>query len=108
MAVGDIAQLLFDIELWDDQNNEITTQVERMWVCVQSTRPWGCLGILMNQPSCLPEHEDVYLNAGAEIAFTPEHVIEIRRENEPGEYSLLDVVRNPTRRWTQVSEHSTQ
>jgi hypothetical protein len=58
----------------------------------------------MNQPACLPEREDVYLNAGAEIAFAPEHIMEIRRESEPGEYSDLDVVRSPSRWWCGIEE----
>lgn len=99
MRPGEIAKLLFEIELWDEELKESSVEVERMWVCVRWSYPWGYLGVLMNQPACLPEREYVYLNAGAEIAFAPEHIMEIRRESEPGEYSDLDVVRSPSRRW---------
>lgn len=73
------------------------TCVERMWVAVTEVLPEGHYrGMLRNQPFTYdPNDESVYLRWGAEVAFGPEHVIDI--DDTPAEE---DTLTGFTRRWT--------
>ena len=94
LQIGSLAQLLFEIHF----SNTDDTEVERMWVSLRRVETWGYMGILLNQPSTLPENDSVYLTHGAEIPFTAEHIMEIRPAT--AEFENLEVFNRPTRIWS--------
>ena len=72
---GDAAKLLFDIEA--TENGHIVDRgVDRMWVIVKRRTEQGYLGILDNDPGAA---ENLTLRQGDQVAFGPEHVIDIGR-----------------------------
>lgn len=71
--------------------------VERMWVAVTERLGGRYLGMLRNQPFAYdPDDEDVYLRWGAEVAFAPEHVIDVNDDDPVDEAARTAF----TRRWT--------
>lgn len=79
-----------------EHGDEPKTFVERMWVAITEIRDGRYLGMLRNQPFTYdPNDESVYLRWGAEVAFGPEHVIDI--DDTPAEE---DTLTGFTRRWT--------
>ncbi|MBP7352515.1 MAG: DUF2314 domain-containing protein [Comamonas sp.] len=68
LNVGDFAKLVFRV------THEAGENVERMWVIVQARQGAGYLGTLDNQPYCTEA-----LAPGLQVAFGPEHVIQILR-----------------------------
>ena len=76
IAVGQLAQLLFQISIPDDPDGEFN--VERMWVEVTARVHDVYIGTLRNQPASM-DTEGV-LDFGDEVRFRPEHVIDIRDE----------------------------
>jgi uncharacterized protein YegJ (DUF2314 family) len=69
VQVGDLVKLIFRIEI----GNECS--VERMWVAVtKKTKSRGFVGSLDNDPYCTDT-----IKSGMEVAFGPEHIIEIQR-----------------------------
>lgn len=93
---GQGVRLIFDIEAVDEDGH-VEIQGERMWVLVAERRGDVYIGILDNEPASLEPAEDVYLCRGAEIAFLPEHVIDI--DEPPVEYVEHRLTPAPTRRW---------
>jgi hypothetical protein len=73
LSPGDAAKLLFDIETTEN-GHVVDRGVDRMWVIVQARTEHGYLGILDSDPGAA---ENLALRAGDQIAFGPEHVVEI-------------------------------
>ena len=69
-------KLIFDQEGYEE-SDEISVQGERMWVLVTERVSGRYLGVLDSDPQLLEPNESTYLKRGAEIAFDPEHVIDI-------------------------------
>jgi uncharacterized protein YegJ (DUF2314 family) len=91
LRLGDIVQLLFRIELDDEDESEI---VERMWVVVRGRVGNLYFGILDNQPASIAENEELWI--GAELPFRAEHVIDIHDATKES----IDLARNgPRRAW---------
>jgi hypothetical protein len=93
---GDYVQLLFQIEA-ADENGEIETVVERMWVMLTERIGHTYLGILDNQPACCEPEPDVYLQKGVEVPFLPEHVIDIAEA--PSDYVEELLRQSPVHCW---------
>lgn len=66
---GDLAKLMFRISHGDQET------VERMWVRVQEVAREGYAGTLDNDAFCTDA-----IGAGVRVEFSPEHVIQIRRD----------------------------
>jgi len=66
---GELVKLIFRMSLGED------VQIERMWVIIKSRTDTGYIGTLDNDPFCTKE-----LQAGAEVVFGPEHIIQIYEE----------------------------
>jgi hypothetical protein len=96
LARGQAAKLIFDIETVDE-NGEVVLTGERMWVIVAERIGGSYIGILDSQPACLTPDEVTYLRFGAEIPFTPEHVIEIA--TPPPSYVAWQLSQPPERSW---------
>ncbi len=79
---GDAAKLLFDIEAEDEDSGKIMVGRERMWVIVAEKVGDIYIGVLDNEPAAIEPGCGAYLESGAEIPFTAEHVIEIARPPE--------------------------
>ena len=77
---GDAAQLLFDVET-REAGRVIDRGVDRMWVIVKSHTPTGYIGLLDSDPGLA---ESLKLRPGDEVAFGPEHVVNI--DTPPPEY----------------------
>lgn len=97
LKLGDLAHLLFVIQGEDEHGGVEITQ-ERMWVLVTGVRPVGrLLGRLVNQPDCVDPRRH-YLTPGAEVPFRIEHIIDIRRWEQP---DIDDFLANTLhRRWS--------
>lgn len=93
---GQAARLIFEIES-EGENGEVMLQGERMWVIVAERNGDYYIGILDNQPASFEPSETTYLCFGAEIAFLPEHVIDIGEP--PEEYSRWQLSQEPERLW---------
>ena len=74
---GDLAKLIFEIALKDDSES---VEVERMWVVVCARTAIGYVGILDNDPTCIPLNPA--LQSGLPLAFAAEHVIDIETAND--------------------------
>jgi len=66
---GELVKLVFRMSFEED------VQIERMWVIIKSRTDNGYIGTLDNDPLCTKE-----LQAGAEVVFGPEHIIQIYEE----------------------------
>ncbi|HKR46305.1 MAG TPA: TIR domain-containing protein [Paraburkholderia sp.] len=79
---GDIVKLIFDIAVDLGESEEVSG--ERMWVIVRARSGPYFIGTLNSHPAC-SEETDV-LQAGDEVVFLPEHIIDVwddrRLENE--------------------------
>ena len=93
---GNAARLLFDIMVTDEQGQARSYQ-EIMWTIIAERVNGTYIGILDDQPGCLEPRTKNYLIFGAEIPFTPEHIIEIAYP--PGDYSDWQLNLEPERRW---------
>jgi len=82
LAPGQAAKLLFDIETRSD-GRVIDRGVDRMWVIVKSRSQSGYIGVLDSDPGIA---EGLRLQRGDEIAFRPEHVLQI--DTPPRDYVL--------------------
>ena len=92
---GRAAKLLFEIEAEEEGTIHLTR--ERMWVIVSERHSEFYIGILDSQPACLTPAPNVYLCFGAEIAFLPEHIIDIAEP--PQEYVEWQLSQPPERLW---------
>jgi hypothetical protein len=68
-----------------------------MWVIVSERQDGYYIGLLDNQPASFEPSDDVYLCFGAEIPFSPEHVIDIA--DPPQEYVAWQLSQKPERIW---------
>jgi hypothetical protein len=96
LARGSAAQLMFDIEGIDEEG-QVQSGVERMWVIVAEKVADVYVGILDNQPACLEPSDSTYLCFGAEIPFRAEHVINIHVP--PKDYADWQLSQPPERVW---------
>lgn len=88
MIVGDMAQLIFEIAVDDDED---PTSFERMWVIVSEILEDRYVGILNNMPATIKEND--WFWTGDEVPFEARHVITIR----PGHAGTLAVAYAPPR-----------
>lgn len=95
---GELARLRFEVE-FEDPEEGVVREAERMWVCVREVCEWGYIGVLVSKPAYPDEADDVYLAWGAEIPFTADHVMDINRAVAPAEALEKEVMKKPTRRW---------
>ena len=94
---GDAAKLIFATSCEDEDGN-IIIQGERIFVIVSEVIDNKYLGILDSQPLCIEKgQDDVYLCFGAEIPFSPKHVIDIDRP--PEDYIEWQLGQPPSRKW---------
>ncbi len=93
---GDGAKLIFEIE-GEDEDGNISYQVERMWTIVYEKIGDVYIGILDNQPISIEPSEDVYLVFGAQIPFKAEHIIDLREI--PQNYVDWQLNKPPERLW---------
>ncbi|MCP4957641.1 MAG: DUF2314 domain-containing protein [Actinomycetia bacterium] len=90
---GLLAKLLFRIA---PEGETASTTIERMWVMVTGEVDGTYMGMLENAPAT-ELGTDHYLVRGAEIAFGPEHVIDVEL---PPPDAIGDLLRRePTHRW---------
>ena len=78
LQVGDAAKLIFEIES-ADEDGQISSEYERMWVVVSEVTPPYFIGRLTNRPADLDEGSGFYLTLDVEVPFLPEHIIDIDR-----------------------------
>jgi hypothetical protein len=93
---GQAVKLLFDQEGYEE-SGEITVQCERMWVIVTERVSGRYLGVLDNDPQLLEPNESTYLRRGVEVAFDPEHVIDVG--SPPADYVAERLGERQPRRW---------
>jgi hypothetical protein len=98
LRVGQLVKLLFRLE-GEEEDGSVAVQVERMWVrTTEVVDPTTYMGVLENEPSSYDDPDaEVYLALGAEVPFSPEHIIEVGPV--PGVMTRLRRQVVPTRRW---------
>jgi hypothetical protein len=96
LQAGQLVKLVFLIEAIREDGSK-GVQGERMWVLVRERRGPFYVGTLANTPMFFTADDDEYMVPGAEIAFLPEHVIQIR--TLPAEVIAARLAEAPTRRW---------
>lgn len=97
LKVGDAAKIILEIEC-EDEDGTISIESERGYVIVSEVVGNQYIGILDFQPLCVDkDQENVYLCFGAEIPFSPEHVIDINRP--PDDYIEWQLGMKPERIW---------
>jgi hypothetical protein len=96
LVQGQAVKLIFDQEGYEE-SGEVTVQGERMWVIVTDRMAGRYLGVLDSDPQLLEPNETTYLKRGVEIAFDPEHVIDIG--NPPPEYVAERLEERQAGRW---------
>ena len=97
LKVGDAAKVILEIECENDEG-EIIAEGERGYVIVSEIIGNQYIGILDFQPACIEkDQDDIYLCFGAEIPFSPEHVIDIDRP--PEDYIEWQLGQKPERTW---------
>ncbi|MCW7552674.1 hypothetical protein NX722_08455 [Endozoicomonas gorgoniicola] len=97
LKVGDAAKVIFEIEC-ETEDGEIIIEGERGYLIVSEVIEDKYIGILDFQPLCIDkEDDDVYLQFGAEIPFSTEHVIDIDRP--PEDYIKWQLSMKPERVW---------
>jgi hypothetical protein len=96
LQVGDAAKLIFEIES-ADEDGEISSNYERMWVVVSEVTPLYFIGRLTNRPADLDEDGGFYLGLDVEVPFLPEHIIDIDRP--PKAYLDALFSEPPRKRW---------
>jgi hypothetical protein len=77
---GDFAKLIFEIAVEGEAHAPVERHVERMWVIIRARTPGGYIGMLDNEPRCIPENDRLWL--GTEIPFEYRHIIAVRHGNE--------------------------
>ena len=93
---GTAVKLLFEVD-GEDEQNQVQSGVERMWVIVSEKLDSFYIGILDSQPAYLEPSENTYLCFGAEIPFMAEHVIDI--QHPPQDYVEWQLGLKPERKW---------
>lgn len=89
-------KLIFDQE-GVEEDGSTTVQGERMYVLVSDRVGERYMGMLTSKPQLLEPGDNVYLAAGAEVFFGPEHVIEV--DQPPDDFIRLMFSEPPTREW---------
>jgi hypothetical protein len=79
IVAGDFVKLIFQVRVQDEAGRE-TVFGERMWVKAEGTDGPYFWGTLANDPSF--DGQSIGLAFGAEIAFLPEHVINVMSADE--------------------------
>ena len=74
IVAGDFVKLIFQVLVQDEAGRE-TVFDERMWVKAEGTDGPYFWGTLANDPSF--DGQSIGLTFGAEIAFLPEHIVDI-------------------------------
>ena len=77
---GDFAKLIFEIAVEGEEHGLVERLVERMWVIIRERTPSGYIGMLDNEPDCIPENDRLWL--GTELAFEYRHIIAVRHGDE--------------------------
>ena len=96
LQIGDGVKLIFEIE-GQEEDDDVTLSIERMWVVVTHCLHGGYIGVLVNHPCSISTKEDFYLGYGCEVPFLPMHVASIERP--PADYVVETLSRGPSRRW---------
>jgi hypothetical protein len=97
LKVGDAAKIILEIECEND-DGEIVIEAERGYAIVSEIVGDQYIGILDFQPVCIEKGQaDIYLCFGAEIPFSPEHVVDIDRP--PEDYIEWQLGQRPERIW---------
>lgn len=96
---GSEVKLMFEMR-GVDEDGQVDSGVERMWVIVTERVGDRYLGLLDNQPLAYdPADPQVYLRAGAEVCFGPEHVIDIAEDPVPESVIAKAAAEAPGSRW---------
>jgi hypothetical protein len=71
---GDFAKLMLKIAVEGEEG------VERMWVIIRERTSSGYVGMLDNEPGCIPPNDRLWV--GSEVPFEYRHIIAVDHGNE--------------------------
>jgi hypothetical protein len=74
LQLGDFAKLMFKIAVEGEE------EVERMWVIIRERTSIGYIGMLDNEPGCIPPNDRLWV--GTEVPFEYRHIIAVEHGNE--------------------------